>query len=89
MCTSAILNLFYCDDGKTTASTSIPFRDNAHFSLIESKTIITNDHASCDQNFGISNHNFHCLVFAYDKRECELLNELSQKKGAKALHPNE
>ena len=27
-------------------------------------------------------HNFRCLISAYDKRECELLKGLSQKKGA-------
>ena len=29
------------------------------------------------------------VSYVYDKRECELLNGLSQNKGDKALHPNE
>ena len=86
MCASAILNLLFCDDRETTASTSISLRENARCSVIQSK----------DDNSKRMNHVIKILVFqatisivsyAYDKRECELLKGLSQNRGDKALHP--
>ena len=87
MCTSAILNLLYCDHGKPNTSTSISFRDNARCSRIQSKN---------DNNKGMLRvikillfQTTISIVSYMRKRECELLKRLSQKVEAKAIHPNE
>ena len=80
MCTSAILHLLYCEDQKTTASTLISFRDNAHCSLIESKN---NNNKRMRHVIKILVFQTTIFIVSYlgnNKRECELLKGLSQRK---------
>ena len=56
-----------------------------HVAHLSNQEMIKLKNASHDQNFGISNHNFHCLISAYDKRECELLKKRSQSLSSKRM----